>query len=110
MTMQNRNQDILNGMLIDEESRLSLHELCNACVVEADFIIDLVSEGVLEPAGFEQSHWVFTGVSLKRVRTARRLRHDLGLNLAGIALALDLLDEIQQLHSRINQVRGSSHE
>lgn len=97
-------------MLIDEESRVSLHELCNACAVESEFIIDLVSEGVLEPVGFEESHWIFTGVSLKRVRTARHLQHDLGLNLAGIALALDLLDEVEQLQSRINQLAGFSRE
>jgi chaperone modulatory protein CbpM len=108
--MENRNQDILSGLLIDEESRLSLRELCRACAVDADFIIELVNEGALEPRGAGQAHWAFTGISLRRVRTARRLRRDLGINPAGIALALDLLEEVEQLHARINQLAGAGHE
>lgn len=108
--MEKRNPVILSGMLIDEEYRLSLHELCSACAVETDFVVELVNEGALEPAGIDKSHWVFTGISLKRVRTARHLQRDLGLNLAGIALALDLLDEVEQLHSRINRLTGLTHD
>ena len=33
---------------------------------------------------------------------AHRLQRDLGLNLAGVALALELLDEIEALRSRIS--------
>jgi chaperone modulatory protein CbpM len=98
------NTDILSGRLIDEQSRLSLRELCDACSVRAEFIIDLVNEGVIEPVGYEKSHWCFTGFSLRRVRTAKRLKRDLGVNIAGIGLALDLLDEIEHMRSQINQL------
>ncbi|MEO5655034.1 MAG: chaperone modulator CbpM [Nitrosospira sp.] len=33
-----------------------------------------------------------------------RLQHDLGVNLAGIALALQLLDEVEMLRARLNAV------
>jgi chaperone modulatory protein CbpM len=98
------NTNILSGRLIDEDSRISLRELCDACSVRAEFIIDLVNEGVIEPAGYEKSHLCFTGFSLRRVRTAKRLKRDLGVNLAGIGLALDLLDEIEHMRSQINQL------
>lgn len=103
------NTDILSGRLIDEESRLSLRELCDACSVHAEFIIDLVNEGVIEPAATEKrygekSHWCFTGYSLRRVRTAKHLRRDLGVNLAGIGLALELLDELEHMRSQLNQL------
>jgi chaperone modulatory protein CbpM len=101
--MANSNTDILTGRLIDEETRLSLRELCDACSVHAEFIIDLVNEGVIEPAGYEKSHWCFTGFTLRRVRTAKHLRRDLGVNLAGVGLALELLDELEQLRSQLNQ-------
>jgi chaperone modulatory protein CbpM len=102
--MANTNTDILSGRLIDEESRLSLRELCDACSVHAEFIIELVNEGVIEPAGYEKSHWCFTGFTLRRVRTAKRLKRDLGVNLAGIGLALELLEELEHMRSQLNKL------
>jgi len=37
---------------------------------------------------------------VKRVRTAVHLQRDLGVNLAGAALALELLDRIAELEHR----------
>jgi chaperone modulatory protein CbpM len=84
--------------------RLTLRELCEACAVNAEYIAELIDEGVLEPAGTEKSHWCFTGFSLHRVRTAKRLQRDLGINMAGVALALELLDEVRQLRERLNRI------
>ncbi len=104
------NTDILSGRLIDEESRLSLRELCDACSVHAEFIIELVNEGVIEPAGYEKSHWCFTGFSLRRVRAATRLQRDLGVNTAGVGLALELLDELEHMRSQLNQLTVHSND
>jgi len=93
---------ILSGTLLDEEIELSLNELCRACSSSAEWIIELVEEGVLEPVDSQQIHWHFSGTSLQRAHTAMRLQQDLGLNLAGVALALDLLDEIEFLQTRLN--------
>jgi len=89
--------DSLTGIILEEETRLSLRELCDACAVHVEFITELVDEGVIEPSGYEKSHWCFSGISLQRIRKAKRLQQDLGINLAGVALALDLMDEVQQL-------------
>jgi len=93
--------DILSGTILEDETRLSLRQLCAACSVHVDYIIDLVDEGFIEPSGEEKSHWCFNGVTIKRVKTAKRLQHDLGINLAGVALAIELMDEIEQLHTRL---------
>ena len=60
-----------------------------------------VSEGVLSPTGSSPQDWRFSGESLRRAKTAAHLTHDLELNTPGVALALDLLDEIAQLRARI---------
>ena len=96
-------QQTLAGILIDEQTELSLNDLCKACSSSAEWIIELVEEGALEPAGFVQTQWRFSGNSLQRARTAMRLQRDLGINLSGIALALDLLDTIDTLESRLCQ-------
>jgi chaperone modulatory protein CbpM len=108
--MGQRKTDILNGIILEDATRLTLRELCDACAVNAEFIAELVDEGVLEPAGIEKSHWCFTGFSLHRVRTAKRLQQDLRVNLAGVALALELLDEVRQLREQLNRVAESRHD
>lgn len=108
--MGQRKTDILNGIILEDTARLTLRELCEACAVNAEFIAELVDEGVLEPAGIEKSHWCFTGFSLQRVRTAKHLQQDLRINLAGVALALELLDEVRQLREQLNRVAESRHD
>ena len=95
--------NILNGVVIDEQTRMSLGELCRACSRHAEWVIELVDEGVLEPSGPSPECWYFSAVALQRALVAARLQHDLGINLAGVALVLDLLDEIETLRA---QLRG----
>ena len=104
------NQKILSGMLLDEQTELSLNELCRACSSSAEWVIALVEEGALEPIGYEQTRWRFTGTSLQRAHTAMRLQRDLGLNLAGIALALDLLDEMEAMRARLRRLENKPGE
>jgi chaperone modulatory protein CbpM len=108
--MATQHTEILTGIVLEEDTRLSLRELCDACSVHAEFIIELVDEGIIEPSGLDNSHWYFSGISLYRIRTAKNLQHDLGLNLAGVALALELLDEVQQLRTQIRKLAEPEHE
>lgn len=95
---------ILTGVLLEEEIVFTLADLSHACCVNAEWIVLLVEEGIVEPVtGTDIRQWRFSGTSLRRVRTAQRLQHDLGLNIAGIALALDLLDEIELLRRRLER-------
>lgn len=96
--------DIFSGNIVEDETRLTMRQLCDACAVRAEYIIELVNEGFIEPSGVEKSHWCFTGVSIHRVQKAKRLQQDLGLNLAGVALALELLDEIERLRARLERM------
>lgn len=99
-------QKVLEGILLDETIELSLNDLCRACSSNEQWIIELVEEGALEPLEdlTRQRHpeqWHFSVNSIQRARTARRLQRDLDINLSGIALALDLLSEIETLESRL---------
>ncbi|HED36075.1 MAG TPA: MerR family transcriptional regulator [Gammaproteobacteria bacterium] len=104
-------QKVLNGLLLDEHSELSLNELCRACSSSAEWVIELVEEGILEPIPphgpphEQKKQWLFPGNSLHRARTTLGLQRDLGINLAGAALALDLLEEIKSLESQLNMIK-----
>ena len=93
----------LTGVLLNEQAELSLHDLCLACSTSTEWVIELVDEGVLEPIGHEQAHWRFSGPSLLRARAAMRMQQDLQINLAGVALALDLMEEIETMRERLRR-------
>lgn len=95
--------DILIGLVLNEQSLLTTNELCAACKVQIEWIVELVDEGILEPSGQATEHWRFSGSSLQRARTVRRLEQDLGVNIAGAALALELMDENDCLRARLMQ-------
>ena len=94
---------ILTGVLLDERAELSLHDLCHACSTSTEWFIELVDEGVLEPSGHEQAQWRFSGPSLLRARAAMRMQQDLHINLAGVALALDLMEEIEAMREQLRR-------
>jgi chaperone modulatory protein CbpM len=89
------------GFILEEQTGLTLAELCQACMAQADFIAELVDEGVLAPLGRAPEQWRFTGIQLRHASVAVRLQRDLGVNVAGAALALQLLDELDTLRARL---------
>jgi len=94
-------QTVLTGIIVEENSIFTLAELSRASGKPAEWILTLVEEGIIEPVGDDQSHWQFRGHCLRRVCIVQRLESDLGLNLAGAALALELLEEVEALRNRI---------
>lgn len=92
--------------VIDEQAIFMLAELCRSCGVEAEFIEALVEQGILEPAGQRGRHWCFPASSLRRTRVTLHLQRDLGVNLAGAALALDLLERIEALEARLRTLKA----
>ena len=94
-------KSILTGIIVEDSTEFTLGELSRACGMPAEWNLSLVEEGVIEPVGDDQAHWYFRGYCLRRVRIVQRLQSDLGLNLAGAALALELLEEVEALRHRI---------
>ena len=81
---------------------LTLDGLCRACAVQTEFVLMLLEEGVAQPAqGQATDTWRFSEVQVRRVTVAWRLQRDLGVNPAGAALALQLLDEMETLRAQL---------
>jgi len=92
--------------ILEELSDLTLDDLCRACAVSGELLQELVYEGVLEPRGSTPQAWLFTGVHLRHARIAVRLQRDLGVNPAGAALALQLMEELEFLRARLRALTG----
>ena len=97
---------LLSGEIFEEDIELSLADLCRACQLPAERVLELVQEGVIEPVGRDPACWRFQAISVRRVRCAQRLEQDLGVNVAGAALAIDLLEELEQLRARLRRLEG----
>jgi len=104
MMIQDMTQEILIGSIV-EETIITLPELSQICSVQTDYIIELVTEGILDIAIHnplveleseqepETEQWCFTGNCIQRVHISLRLQRDLDINLAGVALMLDFLEK-----------------
>jgi chaperone modulatory protein CbpM len=83
-----------------KESYLTLEELCEVCGIEIELMQDFISNEIIKPSGDSPEQWVFDLVQLQRIQTALRLQRDFEVNIAGAALALDLLEELQKLRAQ----------
>ena len=102
--MNSEKTKLLRGDLLDEDVEMTLAQLCQACELSEAQIIELVEQGIIDPLGPEPAEWRFVSVSLRRVRITRNLQRDLGVNAPGAALALELLEEIEELRARLRHL------
>jgi len=90
----------LPASIFDDSVQLTLQELSRMCAIDERLIVEFVEEGVLTAVSVAPQ-WHFNGGALRRARLAVRLQRDLEINLAGVALALDLMEELEQLRREL---------
>lgn len=95
--------EILTGVVVEETGSLTLAEFACACGTDATWVLELVAEEVLHPAGGDPEGWRFGGQELIRGRRFQRLQRDLGVDLDAVAVILELLDEIDRLKGRLRR-------
>ena len=98
--MQQENHKPLTGSVFDEQTEITVVELCELCSVPPETVDALIDEGILEPrhAG-NMPRLPYSSVRI--TSTVVRLQRDLGVNLAGAALALELLEKIDRLRAEL---------
>jgi MerR-like DNA binding protein len=82
----------------------SFQEVAVRCGVERHFVEQLVQLGVIEPHPSDRA-LLATEVTM-RVSKLVRIQHDLGVNLEGAAVIIDLLDRIAELEAQLRAARG----
>jgi len=89
--------DPICALLLDDSIELSLEELCAACRVSEELVVEIVAEGIVEPLGGSRAQWRFTGLAVTRIQRVLWLQQEFDVNLPGAALALELLEEVERL-------------
>jgi DNA-binding transcriptional MerR regulator len=91
-----------------EPEQLTLESLAACAGVHPTLITYFVEYGLLEPSTRTGPQWLFDTACIARLRMIERLRRDLGANLPGIAVILDLLDRLTALQREVEQWRRRS--
>jgi chaperone modulatory protein CbpM len=100
--MTNDDKQAITGTIFDESTEITVVELCEVCAVDQQTIDELIAEGILEPAD-NRGQGRLPYSSVWRTRTVVHLQRDLGVNVAGAALALELLDRIDHLRAQLRR-------
>lgn len=98
----------LRAEVLAEDDWLRIDEICVRLSVEQHWITELVEIGVLDPrGGAEPSAWLFPRRELPRVLAMSRLVSDLGVNLTGAAIIVELVEERRRLLARLAALSGT---
>lgn len=95
-------EKVISGIVLDEHLEISLKELCGMCGITPEMIMEMIDEGLIDhPLEGTKRNWQFRGYEVRRIQIALRLQRDLHVNLPGAALAVELLEKLEELQRRI---------
>lgn len=89
----------------DERDELTLDALASSAGLHPLLVESFVEFGLLDPVGRIGLQPVFDAAAIPRVKTIQRLRDEIGINLPGISVILDLLDRIRALQGENDRLR-----
>ena len=88
------------------EAPYSLDDLARLAGISPALVQRYFDEGFIEPiAGNPRTAWFFDDNALFEVRRIERLRGDLGVNIAGVGVILELQRQIDELQAELDRLR-----
>ncbi|HXZ59051.1 MAG TPA: chaperone modulator CbpM [Steroidobacteraceae bacterium] len=95
---------LLSGELIGEGDWVTVTEICRLCRIDSEAMFELAELGLVSPRGATPGEWEFPAAVLPRLRIVGRLMRDLGVNVSGAALAVELLESQRRLERQIRRL------
>jgi chaperone modulatory protein CbpM len=96
-----RDSNIPEARLLGDNDWISASDICQLCLIDITAIVELVDLGVVSSRGVSPNEWLLPATALPRLRVVGRLMRDLGVNVTGAALALELLEAQRDLERRV---------
>lgn len=96
---------VLEAHVLGEGDWIAVREICELCHLDAAAVLELTALGVVSSREQGPGEWQVAATHLPRLRVAGRLMHDLGVNVSGAALALELLEAQRELESRLHRLQ-----
>lgn len=86
-----------------QTDRVTLEVLAERTGVHPQRVHDYVEYGLLEPCERAGDRLLFAPTAVARLRRIERLRRELGVNLSGISIILDLRERLQPLQRELER-------
>lgn len=93
----------MSDEVLSDELKLALEDICRTCELPESKALAYIEEGVVDVQGNSVEQWRFSELSIIQFKKAQRLEQDLGLNPAGVALALELMTQINELKTQLRR-------
>lgn len=97
--------DLITGVIVEESQSLTLEEFCQATHTSKEIIIEMVDYKLIQPQGKKPNEWRFDSLSLRRGRIAASFYYELEINMQGVALAVELLEEVEKLRGQVELLK-----
>ena len=97
-----RDEDILTGLVLEGHC-LTIDELCAACALEPEWLLQHIEEGLFPAPEGPRTEWRFTALGLLRARRMRALERDFDAAPELAALVADMLEEMDDLRARLRR-------
>ena len=91
-----------------EHSLLTLEDLASAAGLHPELVDVFVRYQLVEPIANTGSCPLFSTSSVERLARILHIRHDLGVNLAGVGVILELMERIEHLQTELKLSRKRS--
>jgi hypothetical protein len=92
---------LLTAEVLTESHWIRVTELCELCRLDLAAVEELAELGVVSRGEWRAAEWHLPATALPRLRIVSRLMRDLGVNVSGAALALELLESQRALERRL---------
>jgi chaperone modulatory protein CbpM len=96
---------LITGILVEETTTITFEEVCCRYHIPKALLQDLIEYGLFNNQTTQINQIRFDQKALKTMETAFRLHKDLEINLAGVALALELLEEMDNMRDELRMLR-----
>lgn len=93
------------GVLVEESKTYSFVELCHQYPIPKDMLVELIEQGLLSKTPEHIEDLLLNQTEVRRIQAAFRLHQDLGINMAGVTLAMELLDEMEKMQQELDILR-----
>lgn len=90
--------------VVGDADWIAAADFCRLCRLDLEAVIELADLGLVSPRGYPPQEWQLPAAAVPRLAMAGRLMRDLGVNLSGAVLAVELLEIQRDLERQIRRL------
>ncbi len=95
---------VLEAHVLGEGDWIAASEICQLCRLDLEAVLELAELGIVSSRERAPGDWQVAATALPRLRVAGRLIRDLGVNVSGAALAVELIEAQRELEKRLRHL------